>query len=392
MQPELRKFPYPYRAMLAICSDLDETPDLETYLTLSRYLNTRDDTAIGRGLGLEVGNTLYFDMAPGAFSYWNTTEGGRDSLNALMLTGHIDCFHSFGDCTTTREQVERTYEALARVGCALSVWVDHAVATTNFGPDIMQGSGDVPGSDAYHSDLTIAQGVRYVWLGRVSSCIGQDVPYSVSTGLSQSVDFRAIGNALRDGAKYCLGSAGVTKYALHDGNRLTRKYQLRDGQWVTEFMRCNPHPHGVSVGDDAQGFGYALSKRIIQRLVDREGWCILYTHIGKRVGNPELLPRQTRDSLEFLAERYQQGDILVTSTKRLLDYHQMRQQLTVRCARDAVTIDTGGIDPSGLTLYDLPPGIPVFFEGRHLQMIENPADHSGRPSCSVPFSRLTYPL
>jgi hypothetical protein len=29
---KLRRFPYPYRAMLAICSDLDETPDRHVYL------------------------------------------------------------------------------------------------------------------------------------------------------------------------------------------------------------------------------------------------------------------------------------------------------------------------------------------------------------------------
>ena len=33
---ELRRFPYPYRAALAICSDLDETPDAATYFELLR--------------------------------------------------------------------------------------------------------------------------------------------------------------------------------------------------------------------------------------------------------------------------------------------------------------------------------------------------------------------
>src|SRR5512145_1269480 len=35
-----RSMPHPYRAMLAICSDLDETCDLDTYVETLRFLNT----------------------------------------------------------------------------------------------------------------------------------------------------------------------------------------------------------------------------------------------------------------------------------------------------------------------------------------------------------------
>jgi len=52
---------------------------------------------------------------------------------------------------------------LTRHGCDLEVWIDHAVAPSNFGADIMCGSGDVPGAKAYHSDLTCGFGIRYVW-------------------------------------------------------------------------------------------------------------------------------------------------------------------------------------------------------------------------------------
>ena len=60
----LRALPYPYRAMLAIASDLDETPDLGVYLESMRYLNTRGDTSMGPGVGLEVGVHLQPDDEP----------------------------------------------------------------------------------------------------------------------------------------------------------------------------------------------------------------------------------------------------------------------------------------------------------------------------------------
>ncbi len=74
---QLRDLPYPYRAMLAICSDLDETPDRNVYYQIMRFLNTTEETAMGPGVGLEVGNSVYFDMPPNQFAYWNTDDAGH---------------------------------------------------------------------------------------------------------------------------------------------------------------------------------------------------------------------------------------------------------------------------------------------------------------------------
>src|SRR5688572_22286013 len=170
----LRRLPYPYRAALAICRDLDETPDAQVYEEQMRFLNTREMTSMGEGLGLEVGNTIYFDMPPGQFAYWNTDDAGREMARALIRSGHIDCLHSYGDLATTRAHAVRALEELERHQLSLKVWIDHAQAATNFGADIMQGHGDEPGHPAYHADLTLRHGIRYVWRGRVTSVIGQD--------------------------------------------------------------------------------------------------------------------------------------------------------------------------------------------------------------------------
>ncbi|MCU0917487.1 MAG: hypothetical protein MUC88_23415, partial [Planctomycetes bacterium] len=81
---QLRPFPYPYRAMLAICSDLDETPDRHVYWEIMRFLNTTQTTPMGPGVGLEVGNSIYFDMPPDQFAYWNTDDAGRHMVRALI--------------------------------------------------------------------------------------------------------------------------------------------------------------------------------------------------------------------------------------------------------------------------------------------------------------------
>src|SRR5205085_2853215 len=172
----LRPFPYPYRAALAICSDLDETADRNVYWEIMRFLNTTQHTTMGRGAGLEIGNSIYFDMRPDQFAYWNTDDTGRAMARAMIRSGHIDCLHSYGDLATTRAHAGRALDELAKHDCRLRVWVDHAIAPSNFGPDIMQGHGDEPGHPAYHADLTTQYGIRYVWRGRVTSVLGQDAP------------------------------------------------------------------------------------------------------------------------------------------------------------------------------------------------------------------------
>src|SRR4029450_214796 len=109
------------------------------------------------------------------FSYWNTDDRGRSRVRALIQSGHVDCLHSFGDLATTRRQAERALHELERHRCALNVWIDHAVAPSNFGADRMRGQGDVNGAPVYHADLTWAFGIRYVWRGRVTSVTGQGV-------------------------------------------------------------------------------------------------------------------------------------------------------------------------------------------------------------------------
>ena len=66
----LRRFPYPYRAALAICSDIDETKTAEELLEIHRFLNTTQPTSMGEGVGLEIGNSVYFYDGKREVSYF----------------------------------------------------------------------------------------------------------------------------------------------------------------------------------------------------------------------------------------------------------------------------------------------------------------------------------
>jgi hypothetical protein len=399
----LRRLPYPYRAMLAICSDLDETPDRNVYWETARFLNTNTITSMGPGLGLEVGNSIYFDMPSGQFSYWNTDDPGRAMVRALIQSGHIDCLHSFGDLATTRRHAVRALDELTRHDCRLAVWVDHAVAPTNLDGAIMRGRGDLPGDEAYHTDLTSTFGIRYVWRGRVTSVVGQDVRRSLRAIVQLRHPLASLTTVLKEHAKGLLARCGSMKYAMHGPNHLLRQTRLRDGHPIWEFIRANPHWGGVSRGDTAAGLAEVLTDAMLWRLVQREAVAILYTHLGKVERRDTPLGPPTREALRRLARWQRDGRILVTTTRRLLDYCRLTRNLEVSAVeasgelRVRMTTHEGTSDPArelaGLTLYvPYRDRIHLNVDGRDVSGLEhNGPDDTGRPSVTIPWLPLEFP-
>ena len=395
----LRPLPYPYRAMLAVCSDLDETPDREVYWDIARYLNSADMTAMGPGVDLEVGNTIYFDMAPEQFAYWNTDDAGRAMVRALIRSGHIDSFHSYGDLATTRAHAGRALDELERHGCRLAVWIDHAVAPSNFGADIMRGRGDLPGDAVYHADLTCGFGVRYVWLGRITSVIGQDVARSLRTILDRGHPAGSARTVAKEWAKGWLGRFGSRKYGMHAPNLALRRALLRDGRGVWEFLRTNPYWGGVENAATAAGLAEVVRRPFLDALVERGGVAMLYTHLGKVRDRRQPLPPATRDALRLLAAYRDAGQILVTTTRRLLDWCRRKREAIVETSESgqAIRVDLRLPQPEeafdGLSLYVPPEGqVRVFLDGREVSGLRrNPPDHAGRASVSLEWPRLRFP-
>ena len=404
----LRRMPYPYRAMLAVCSDLDQTPDRHVYWETMRFLNTTETTSMGPGVGLEVGNSIYFDMPPGQLAYWSTDDAGREMVRTLIRSGHIDCLHSYGDLAAARHDAGRALDELARHDCRLEVWVDHATAPTNFGVDIMHGHGDVPAHPAYHADLTIAHGVRYVWRGRVSSVTGQDTPAKIGGLWKARHPLASARTAAKEAAKHLLAKRGNDRYAMHGPNRVLREVRLRDGSAVQEFIRSNPHWGGVSSGETADGIGQVLTEGMLDRLVSREGVCILYTHLGKISDPARPLAPAAVAGFRRLAEAHRDGRVLVTTTRRALDFITARDRAvwSARSEGGLLTIDvrtptadapTGAgadiVDLAGLT-FTIPDDVVcrIVVDGSVIEQASaNPPDHAGRRSISLPWPALELP-
>ncbi|HUU17725.1 MAG TPA: hypothetical protein VMW72_11285 [Sedimentisphaerales bacterium] len=265
-----------------VACDLNETPDRHVFWKIMRFLNTTGETAMGPGVGLEVGNSIYFDMPPGQFAYWNTDEAGQEMVRMLIRSGHIDCLHSYGDLATTRKHAVRALDELTHRDCKLEVWIDHGTAVMNFGSDIMQGHGDELNHEAYHADLTVGYGIKYVWRGRVTSITGQDIPASLSGIFNWRHPVKSSRTLFKEAAKRKLARKGNHKYAIHEPNEtLCPTVLLRDKSKVYEFLRCNPHWGGVSSCDQGKHIGEVLTDGMLKRLISQGGTCVLYTHLGK---------------------------------------------------------------------------------------------------------------
>lgn len=402
----LRSLPYPYRAMLSICSDLDETPDRRVYWEIMRFLNTAETTSSGSGVSLEVGNSIYFDMPAAQFSYWNTDDAGREMVRTLIQSGHIDCLHSYGDSATTRAHAGRALDELARHDCRIPVWVDHSKAPTNFGPDIMCGHGDEEGHPAYHADLTRSFGIRYVWRGRTTSILGQDIAPRLGGIFHPAHAVESPKTLAKQAAKLALARFGSRKYSMHGLNRVLRPSALRDGQPIHEFMRSNPHWGGVSCCDGGRGIGQVLTQSMLDRLVRRGGVCVLYTHLGKIHDPNTPFDASARDGFWRLAAMQREGKILVLTTHRLLRNLTVRQGLRYRAeprnGRLIITAEgvedpiTGPRDPrpedlQGITFCTRPYDHVELASANHTTIPCEVTRVNGRMYIAVPWKPLEFP-
>ena len=400
MSVSLRKYPYPYSAMLAICSDLDETPNKDIYFETARYLNTTEETSLGKGVGLEVGNTIYFDMPEHNFSYTNTDDDGRQKIHQLIESGHIDCLHSFGDFVNSRERIEQCWSEIQKGKRKIEVWVDHAQAPTNLDNDIMEGKGAINDADAFHTDLTVkTRALPFIWKGRVSSIIGQNVKRSYASLFNKNEMIKSGKIILLEFIKGWLAKLGNKKYAMHKENKVLRKTKLVDDTRVIEFMRWFPSCGVVSDHDKARGIHHVLTKKVLDTLVVKEGCSILYSHLGKVFSVEEPFKDETRQAFELLSSYQSKKQIITTTTRRLLGYCRTIEEMSFsfETVENEIHIylstEYSGEDLHGLTWYvDQPKQTKLYINGKLFNgVIINQPDINNRSSISIPWTLLTFP-
>lgn len=307
-ESDIRKFPYPYKSMLSITSDIDDATvsEFETY---HRFLNTKEETTNGTGLGLDVGDSFWVymgakkkidgkivtqDYVMTLFSGIDFTKPKDDTkIKKYFDCGWIDSIHSFGDFSRytsqnkeipTRELASEAWSALKKYDIQPLIWICHGddANIDNFGGYTPKRvtkyqQGDDPKSFAYHTDITIANGVKYVWNGLESDQFGRDNPLFQIT--------------LRDGQK------------IWGFKRFTNLYSPNDFIWLWS-------PSNI----DKQ-----ITKKNLEDIVTKGQYSIIATHFGTY---KDYFPFDQNGikALRMLAEYNHSGKVLVARTSRLLNY------------------------------------------------------------------------
>ena len=387
----LRAFPYPYRAMLSLQSHIDGTT-LEEFELFHTYLNTNVNTVYGDGLGLDVGDSLWLFNANDGVEYrkidglpvsaYMTWFAGTDTdtlkdaekIIEYWEKGWIDSIHSFGDFSRgdgevlfDRSLAQAGWDAMLAAGVRPTVWINHGTATNkqNFGgytpiTSTKYQAGDDPNSPYYHTDMTLQNGIKFVWNSRNYSSFGTQMPLYLT--------------------------------------------KLRDGQLVWCFNAYTGFP------DDNGGYSYTwtpyllgqiLTQENLDTLVERGEYAIVATHFGSG-STWEMLGEHNLPALRLLKQYNRDGEIMVVRSSRLLEYAAVRECLVYRANGNRIEIlrvddpVVGSYVPSpeqlsGITFYvDDSASAQIYLNGVAVEetaLCRNPADETGRESIGF----LWYP-
>ena len=215
-----RRFPYPYKAMLAICSDIDSAYPWQ-FKRVHRFLNTLTPAVphYGDGVGLDIGDSFFFknmsnkgiSVYDACYRYQNENaweyefnneaasvmdpsnardpitgrlrfEAGPKFIEKYIRAGWIDVLHGgdgksgqqhafIRDATDWRRVDGQHYmEWLAERGLKIDTFTNHSAVTSDFGVPTQASTverprsmGDLPSSPAYWADYARHSGIKFCW-------------------------------------------------------------------------------------------------------------------------------------------------------------------------------------------------------------------------------------
>jgi hypothetical protein len=363
--PRLRRFPYPFRAMLAISGNA-ERMTLERFRLVHGFLNTRAETPVGPGVGLDIADSMWVfgRAAPElALRYGLQAGGDQDAPGAKELahyarSGWIDTLGSYGNFTVDgppafeRRHAVAAIDALRGRELSLPVWVNYGPRSNvqNFGTRPFT-TGDVPGAPEFHTDLLLEYGVRYAWNQSQGGIFGVEDPL---------VPMR-----LRDGRRIW----GFRRYTTEigpDAEEIAASHRIRLGRNERDAATC--------VLWWPELLPYQLSEPKLERLLERGHYAIIAQHLGELRDGEHFAPA-TVDAFRRLRALQDAGRLLVARVSRLLDYHRAaahlefqvrrtgRLDIDITAVRDPVI---GTFVPSfeqlrGITFYVEDPGATTLF-------------------------------
>lgn len=318
----VRPLPLPFRGALAISNDA-EYLRRDFLDSLMAYLNTRQMTPWGRGLGLRVTTSAFFFSAPDYnLTYFAGTDAAaRRSEHAARMelylrAGWMDTIHAYGDFDgaggCTRAHAEAVFGELERMGLHLEVFTNHGSTanTQNVGRDAAYHGGDVRTHPSYHADLLDRHGVRYVWTDSLVHPVAR-------------------GPGLR---------AALWRWRHPEPKTTLVPLRLQDGREFLGFQRLR------GTGENApnlSSFGRQMDRIDFTLMYAEHGAVVVYQHLGvlervagrctaATVAAVSADPERFLGGFQRLAAEQARGKLWVAGAAELLRYLEMVHEVSVR--------------------------------------------------------------
>ena len=348
MHIELSKFPYPYKAALSICSDIDGT-SLDRFIRIHTFLNTTKPTPMGDGLGLSITDSFWMyddpEIRDSAFSYFDGAQPGAAApvIRDFIRAGILDTMHAYGNFKNknnfVRDRAEKALNELDKHGLKVSVWTNHGGTDSiqNIGEQ-SSGEGDAPDTPSYHADLLRDFGIRYYWDCERSlmTAIGQNRKAAFSDAYWRSPLYSGGARKLKASVKGAASFADRMSMKFFDmhmvswpvfnpqDNDLIVQDTLKDGGRIYRFRRF-----GLGNSDWSDHIPVLLNPRVLKELIKNGGAAVLYVHMGDRM-NPydaDAFSPETVAAMNNVARLHHNGLLWVAGTKTLLNHQLISKYL-----------------------------------------------------------------
>lgn len=306
--PILRKFPYPYQAMLTISDDTDDMSASELYSYLDYFNTNKNTTNMGQGIDLEMGQNFYVD-GDGLRYYKYNNHGDyilhntSDIFLDYLKTGYFDSFHSMSSRAwnmsnaTQAQWLNDTYDNIFLANdVQITSWINHGGKEHNFNASNLDGSaasvnykGDDPtNATYYHLPITKTKtGILYEWEGTYIPSVYQNYPIAPQT--------------------------------------------MGDGEMLFRIQRKNTGVSSEYDGMTNRNFSKQIQDSNLKRLVRRNGYSIITNHLfydtaGQQEMNP-MFDDAAIQNLTNLKNNYSTNQIYVTSIPKTLLYAEVYEYL-----------------------------------------------------------------
>ena len=374
----IRKYPYPYKCLLSINNDTDGF-HYSSFKSFHEFVNGKKSTIFGQGLNLEISDSFWIYSKRNVSLYknhpWESNKKNKyfEEILELCRLGILDTLHGFGDWVEDfnleRKQIDKILNFLSKNNVNLEVYVNHGgynMSHNYAGIWSYYQQADNINHKSYCFDLLIKYGFKYFWadpfyeftkFGDNLNFNDKDFKFYLKQYDFSKFLFRPSPKDFTKSEEVLnkFDKKSLNNYKRDLFNRTLIKNISRDGIKNFMFKRFR----GID-GPTSSNFVIQVNPENLDALERLEGTIIIYQHFGiKRailMGKGHESQGYTTDknvldfnniaAFKLLAKRYNEGRILVTTTRKLLNYIRVRDYLdfNINNIQDQTFINIKGIN------------------------------------------------